>query len=148
MNSNKKTAGILEDVKINIKIKLSVLWATVMFLFIYVDIFGNFKPGVLEDIMSGEVAGMQINHVWLLGATIMMSIPALMVFLSMALKPKINRWVNIIVATLFIVIGLGSLFIDVPWVFYVYGTMLEIVLLLLIIRYAWKWPKPNLGDLK
>jgi len=41
MNSEKKTVTILEDAKINIKIKLSALWATVMFLFAYVDIMGN-----------------------------------------------------------------------------------------------------------
>jgi len=30
----KKTARILEDVKINVKIKLSALWVAVMFLYI------------------------------------------------------------------------------------------------------------------
>ncbi len=34
-NSNIKTARILEDVKINVKIKLSALWVAVMFLYIY-----------------------------------------------------------------------------------------------------------------
>ena len=37
MNSQ-KTATILEDAKINVKIKLSALWAALMFLFIYVAI--------------------------------------------------------------------------------------------------------------
>lgn len=31
MNSETETATILEDIKINVKIKLSALWATVMF---------------------------------------------------------------------------------------------------------------------
>jgi hypothetical protein len=34
MNSEKKTATILEDVKINIKIKLSALWIAVNILYI------------------------------------------------------------------------------------------------------------------
>ena len=34
MNSEKKTATILEDVKINIKIKLSALWIVVNILYI------------------------------------------------------------------------------------------------------------------
>ena len=37
----------LEDPKINVKIKLSILWATVMFLYLYVDVFAFYKPGNL-----------------------------------------------------------------------------------------------------
>ena len=35
MNSEKKTATILEDVKINVKIKLSALWVALMFLYVW-----------------------------------------------------------------------------------------------------------------
>ena len=38
MNLNRKTATILEDVKINVKIKLAALWVALMFLYIYADI--------------------------------------------------------------------------------------------------------------
>ena len=141
MNTNKKTARILEDVKINVKLKLSALWVTVMFVFAYVDIMGIFKPGLIEEIITGEVAVFQITQGWLLGVVIMMSLPAFMVFLSLALKPKANRWTNIIVAIFKIIIVVASLFIDVPWAFYLYGSIVEVVLLSLIIWYAWKWPK-------
>ena len=46
MNSEKKTATILEDVKINIKIKLSALWIAVNILYIYVDVYSFYKPGL------------------------------------------------------------------------------------------------------
>ena len=141
MNSEKKTARILEDVKINIKIKLSALWVTVMFLFAYVDIMGNFQPGHIENIMSGEVSGFQITQVWILGVVIMMAIPSLMVFLSLTLKPKVNRWANIIVGIFNIVIVLSSLFIGESWAYYIFGSIVEVVCLSLIIGYAWKWPK-------
>ena len=55
MNSEEKTATILEDVNVNVKIKLSVLWATLMFIYIYVDIFRFFQPGELEHILAGKV---------------------------------------------------------------------------------------------
>ena len=35
MNSDKKTARILEDVNVNVKMKISALWVASMFLFIY-----------------------------------------------------------------------------------------------------------------
>ena len=140
MNSEKKTATTLEDVKINIKIKLSALWVTVMFLYAYVDIFVTLEPGYIEDAIAGEVAGFQITQAWLLGVIILMTIPSLMVFLSLALKAKANRWTNIIVGLFQIV------FVVVPamgetWAYYIFATIVEVVLLSLIVVYAWKWPK-------
>ncbi len=140
MNSNKKSAGILEDVKINVKIKLSVLWVAELFLFIYVDYFGLFRPGLIEDIIAGEVAGIQIGQVFLLAAMILMTIPSLMIFLSLTLKAKANRWTNIIVGIFQIVILLVFV-IGESWAFYIFGTIVEVVLLSLIVWYAWKWPK-------
>ena len=139
MNSEKKTATILEDVKVNIKIKLSALWVSVMFIYLYVDVFGFYKPGVIEDAIAGKVWTFQITQVWLLGVIILMTIPSLMVFLSLALPVKANRWTNIIVGILFIVVTLGMT-IGESYTFYIFGSIVETVLLLLIVVYAWKWP--------
>ncbi len=141
MNSDKKTTRILEDVKINVKIKLAALWATVMFIYVYVDIFGFYRPGIIEEIIAGEVAGIQINQVFLLGALILMIIPSLMVFLSLALPAKVNRWVNIIVGIAYIVVVL-SFIPGETYAFYIFGSIVESLLLLLVVWHAWKWPKP------
>ncbi len=45
---------ILEDVKIDVKLKIAALWATVMLLFAYGDIFGYFRPGFIGEIMAGN----------------------------------------------------------------------------------------------
>jgi len=142
MDSNKKEPKILENVKINIKIKLSALWVAVMFLYIYVDYFALYIPGLIEQLIAGEVAftGIQINQLSLLGFMILMTIPILMVFLSLILKPKVNRWTNIIVGILYIVVAVGGM-IGESWAFYLFGSIVEVVLLSLIVWYAWKWPK-------
>ena len=142
MNSEKKTATILEDPKINIKIMLSGLWVAIMFLFIYVDYFGLFIPGVMEKIIEGEVAhtGIQITQVFLLAAMTLMMIPSLMIFLSLTLKAKWNRWTNIIVGIFQIAVVVGGL-IGESWAYYIFGSIVEVVLLSLIVWYAWKWPK-------
>jgi hypothetical protein len=140
MKSNKNT-NELEDVKINVKLKLSALWITVMFLFAYVDILSHMQPGVVEEFISGEVAGFQITQAWMLGVIVMMSIPALMVFLSLALKPKANRVINIVAAIFKIIIVVGSNFIGESWTYYIFGSVVEVGLLSLIVWYAWKWPK-------
>ncbi len=139
MNSEKRTVTILEDVKINIKIKLSALWATVMFIYLYVDVFGFYKPGIIEDAIAGKVWEFQITQVWLLGVIILMTIPSLMVFLSLVLPVKANRWTNIIVGILYIVVTLGMT-IGESWAYYIFASIVEAVLLLLIVVYAWKWP--------
>ena len=46
MNSNKNTTRMLEDIKVNVKLKLSALWATVMFIYLYVDFFGFLNRGL------------------------------------------------------------------------------------------------------
>jgi hypothetical protein len=110
-----------------------------MFIYLYVDVFGFYKPGVIEDAIAGKVWTFQITQVWLLGVIILMTIPSLMVFLSLALPVKANRWTNIIVGIFFIVVTLGMT-IGESYVFYIFGSIVETVLLLLIVVYAWKWP--------
>ena len=139
MNSEKKSATILEDVKVNVKTKLSILWATLMFIYIYVDIFRFFQPGELEHILEGKVWIFEITQTWALSAMIMMTIPSLMVFLSLILKAKVNRWVNIIMGVLHIAIAIGNV-IGETWAYYIFGGVVEVVLLLLIVWYAWKLP--------
>ena len=139
MNTNVKTTRILKDAKIDVKIKLSVLWATVMFIYIYVDIFRFFQPGELENILAGKVWIFEITQTWALSAMIMMTIPSLMVFLSLALKAKWNRWTNIIMGILHIAIAIGNV-IGETWAYYIFGGVVEVVLLSLIVWYAWKWP--------
>jgi len=142
MNSEKQTATTLEDPKINIKLKLAGLWASVLFIFIYVDYFGLYIPGFMGKIIEGEVGhtGIEITQVVLLIFIILMIIPSLMIFLSVALKAKANRLTNIIVGIFKIVVVVAGM-IGETWVYYLFASVVELVLLALIVWYAWKWPK-------
>ena len=131
----------MEDVKINVKIKLAGLWAAVMFLYIYGDIFGFYKPGLIEELLAGEVAGMLITQVWLLGVVILMAIPSVMVFLSLILRAKVNRWVNIILGIVYTAVMLYTMFMPGTWAYYILLGIVEVVLTVLIVWYAWTWPK-------
>jgi Family of unknown function (DUF6326) len=130
----------LEDIKVNVKLKLAALWASMMFFYIYVDYFGLYKPGIIKNILAGKVFVFDITQAFLLTALVLTTIPALMIFLSVALPAKVNRWTNIIVAAVWIPYTLFNLAGEF-WMYMVYGAVVEVVLLLLIIRYAWKWPK-------
>jgi hypothetical protein len=141
MNTNKKTAKTLGDVKINVKIKLSALWVTLMLFYIYADILGFYTPGNIEKVVSGEVGGIQITEGFLFVMTIWMAIPSVMVFLSLTLKANANRWVNIIVGIVSIVVLGATFFVGEFSARYTFQAIVEGVLIALIVWHAWKWPR-------
>jgi hypothetical protein len=67
-----------------------------------------------------------------------MIIPAVMVFLSLILKPKAGRWINITLGALYTLVNISNL-IGETWIYYLSFGVVEIALTLLIVRYAWKW---------
>jgi hypothetical protein len=134
----------LEDAKISTKVKISALWVAILFIFAYVDIFMFFKPGVIAGVQAGKVFIFQITQTFVFLTTLYVVIPSLMVFLSLVLPPKVNRLTNIIVAIFYLVTILGSC-IGETWVFYLFGSLVESILLGVIIWYAVKWPKQNEG---
>jgi Family of unknown function (DUF6326) len=140
MNTQKTTQKALEDIKISVKLKLATLWVSLMFLYIYVDYFALYMPSKIEDILKGRVFVFDITQGFLLVALASMTIPTLMIFLSVALPAKVNRWANIIIATVYIPFTLFNLAGE-AWMHMVFGAVVEVVLLCLIIRYAWKWPR-------
>ena len=139
MNAIGNTPHGLEDLKINVKIKLSALWASVMFCYIYADYFGLYKPGKLQAILNGQFFGLPTTQKVLLAASLMLAIPSLMVFLSVALPPVFNRWLNIVAGAVYTAIILKTMW---GWAFYVFYGVIEISLTSLVVWYAWRWPKP------
>ena len=141
MNSTKKITE-MDDVKINVKIKLSALWVAAMFCYLYADVKAFYMPGFIGGIIAGEVAGFQITQAFLLGSAIIMVIPAVMVFLSLTLKAKANRRANIILGIVYTgVILITLLMPGAGWAYYYVFAIVEVVLTLLIVWYALKWPK-------
>ncbi|MFX1508636.1 MAG: DUF6326 family protein, partial [Promethearchaeota archaeon] len=66
--------------------------------------------------------------------------PSLMVFLSLILMEKVNRWVNIILGIVFIGVILITLLMPGAWAYYILYAVVEIIIYILIIWHAWKWP--------
>jgi len=140
MNTKKTPQNALEEIKVSLKLKLATMWASLMFLIIYLDYFHLYMPSKIEDIQTGRVFEFDISQAFLLAALASVTIPALMIFLSVALPAKVNRWASIIIAAVFIPYTLFNLAGE-AWMHMVFGALVEVVLLYLIIRYAWKWPR-------
>ena len=140
MESHKSAQNALEDIKVNVKLKLAALWAGFMFLYIYVDYFALYMPHKIEGILKGKVFVFDITQGFLLTTLASVAIPALMIFLSLAMPAKLNRRVNSTIAALYIPYTLFNL-TGLTWMHMVFGAGVEVTLLCLIIRYAWKWPR-------
>jgi hypothetical protein len=136
MNSINK----MEDMKISVKMKLSALWVAMMFLYIYADILYLYKPGQLGEMIKGLMGPFPATQGALLSASILVAIPAVMVFLSLTLKPKVNRWANITLGILYTAVNIVNL-IGETWAFYIFFGIVEIGCTLLIVWNAWKWSK-------
>jgi hypothetical protein len=132
----------LDDVRVGVRLKISSLWIAMLFLFAYGDIFGFFKPGQIQDVISGEVSGIKITQAFLLGASIYIAVASVMVFLSLVLRAGVSRWTNVVLPVLFIV-SIAVSVIGETWVYFIFLSIAEIALLLLIIWYAWTWPSRN-----
>ena len=90
------------------------------------------------DFKSGEIEGRKMTQTILLGMSMLMLIPIVMLFLSLTLEYPLIQWITIILA-IFLV---GFNLIGLPTYPGVYGKFLIIVGLTfnaLTIWYAWNW---------
>jgi hypothetical protein len=133
----------LEEAGINIRIKLAAVWASVMFLYIYADYFGLYVPGALQSMIAGRMGplGPTTQRV-LLGTSLMMAIPSLLIVLSVALKASISRWLNVCFGLVYSAIILITMW---GWAFSVFYGFIEVTLTLLVAWYAWRWPRSQAG---
>ena len=117
-----------------VKIKLSGLWVALMLTYLLGDVLRIFSG----DFSMGAIGDMQVSLGLYLGMAILMVIPIVMVFLSLTLKYKANRWANIIVSVFFFIFNLVGL----PTYPSAYDKFLIIVGLVfnaLTVWFAWKW---------
>jgi Family of unknown function (DUF6326) len=127
------------DYWINPRIKIAALWASMMFVFVCVDLFGLLRSDVRADIEAGKIAAFSIGQGYLLGVTIYVVVPSLMLFLSLVLPVRVMRMTNIVLAVFYAVTVAGSAIGE--WNYFILGSLTEAALLAGIAYYAWTWPK-------
>jgi len=122
------------------KIKIAVLWLFSEVAFLAYTILTLMKPGVLEQVMAGEIEGLQIGPEILLLDAIIFLFPLVMAFLTLTLKNSTNRWANIIMGIVGVVLSLNGLSGDLaqPYAYAILIWISKIVVDALIVWYAWK----------
>ena len=113
-----------EDHPTSPRIKLSALWASTLFVFLYVDLVSMYRADVRADIEAGKVFAFTIGQGVLLGMTAYILIPSLMVSLSLVLPVRVARTANIVLATLYAITIVGGAVGE--WNYYILGSVVEV----------------------
>jgi len=138
---NPPSRSALEDLRMPVQAKLAAAWTSFMFLYVYVDILGFFVPGKIDDILAGVVFEFDISQTFVVTALTLMAIPILMILLSTMLPARANRITNLVVASVQVPYAMFNA-VGESWTYYYgLGVVLEVILLAVILRLAWTWPR-------
>ncbi|GIG55901.1 hypothetical protein Lfu02_02730 [Longispora fulva] len=140
---NAPSQSTLEDLRMPVKAKLAAAWTSFMFLYIYVDYLALYKPGFIDVIRAGTVQEFHTGPTFVGMALTLIAIPGLMIMLSVTLPARVNRTINLVVATLYIPVSVFNAAGETSTYAYFYGISigLEVLLLAFILRSAWTWPR-------
>ena len=125
------------------QVKMSLMWASLLSLYLYNDYLLFFIPGQIEGMNAGSFGPFgEVTELKLLAAAAFLAVPCCMIFLSTFVPAGASRWLNLIVAPLQGVpnaLTLLPLF-DAPLYFrFIVG--IEIIITVLILSTAARWPR-------
>jgi len=130
----------LQDTKVPVRIKLAGLWASLMSCYIYGDYFGLFAPDQIKGMMAGNFGPLGPTTAGILvGVSLLMAVPALMIFGSLALPSRLCRWANVVLGLFYTAIMLLTM--PGALAFYIVLGVIEVLLTATIVVHAWRWPK-------
>ena len=126
-----------------IKIRLALFWLIIAIAMSAHSVLAFMQEGMIDQILSGEVEGMELNAGILLFMALFWLIPLWMAVVTITVKDTLNRPANIILGIVFIALNLfhfaEHLIKPTAHQILIIGT--TVVAAILITWYAWKWPK-------
>lgn len=134
-----RASNTLVDPPLPLRLKLSALWASLTFCYLYGDYFGLYKPGKLQHMLEGAGPLGQASQGSLLFVSLLLAIPGLMVLLTLALPVRLTRWLNLGLAVFYAIFV--ALTMPGAWWFYLAYSSIEIALCGAIAWLAWRWPR-------
>ncbi len=142
MDSHRKTAGIVLDVRII----LAVLWIAWMLCSLNGDTYRLNDPVVLKSTLENTGSVVATPEIlWV--TSIIFVVPILMSVLTLTLKYPVSRWANRIIGIFYAIMPLAFLVLHlVVWRsagYEIVWSTAQLVFALLVVWYAWKWPNPE-----
>ena len=135
------TTTTLDDRRTPVKITLVAAWTSFVLLYAYVDILGFYTPGIVQDILDGKVYAFDLSQTFSVSALTLVAVPIVMIVLSATLPARVNRVTNLVVAGLYVPATVFNVAGGTWLFFYGLGVVLELIVLAVIVRSAWTWPR-------
>jgi hypothetical protein len=125
------------------KLRFSVLWLLWLVTDLSTGMLLLIEPGIIDEIRAGELFGQQVGPEMLLVGAIIYLFPLMMVVLPLIVKGSANRWANIVVGVVYAFLSLTEIIEQAaePWAYRILMTLLKVAFSVLIVWFAWKWPK-------
>ena len=127
------------------KLRISILWIFLAVAMSAAMILYIMGPGVIDDIIAGEMEEMEITAGILMIFALFWLIPLIMSFLTLVLKDTANRYVNAVLGLFFgifyIVDISGHMSRGEEFGGHAFVGSVGIIVAFLILWHAWKWPK-------
>jgi hypothetical protein len=121
-------------------VQLALLWAGVMFLYIYNDYFQLYMPGTIERMLEGRMGPLgPATPGIMIAVSVMMAIPAMMVGIGALLPRAVARWSHLVAGALYTAIQIWTFAAPEPFYKIVVG--LETALTVTIVALALRWTK-------
>jgi hypothetical protein len=133
------TPGDFDSATVNVRVKIAALWASMLFVFVCVDLFSTYRADFRADLDAGKVNGFTVDQTFLLATTAFVVIPSLMVFLTLVLPPRVDRIANLALSGMYALMIIGGAVGE--WNYYLLGSAIEVVQLAGVGYYAWTWPR-------
>jgi len=131
---------LLKDFCVATPVKLALLWASLMSLYIYNDYFSMYMPGAIHAMSHGRMGPLgSATPPVMVAVAILLAIPAVMIFLSAALPPVWSKWLNVLVGAIYTIVEV--LTFAGPQLFYRIVVAIEILITLSVVFYALRWPR-------
>lgn len=127
----------------DLKTRLAVFWLFIAGAMLANTLLYFVVPGVIDEIRTGLMVGMETGPELIIGMAVAYYwLPLVMAVLSLALKDKVCRWINIIFGAFYVAFVLFELTMNVTTVAYPYAVLMDasiIAVAALIAWNAWKW---------
>ena len=98
---------------LSFRTRVAVLWLAVAIALSSSLLLGVFVPGVLEELLAGEIQGQTLTDAVGYGLAMLVVIPLVMAVVTMLISDRVNRYVNLIAALAFGLFGVYAVVSEV-----------------------------------
>ena len=131
------TARVQPATRIGPRRVVSALWLFAILNYLYCDVLGLYYAEDLNALLTGEIGGIRMTQGFLLGASVLMTIPIGSVLVSRIAPHRVARWTSVGAGTVMTLVQAASLTVGTaPTLHYIYFSVIEIATTAFIVWYA------------